>query len=126
MDSEFIRKQVGKNIRKERRKLDLSMEQLAEMLDISSAFLGLIERGERGTSIKNLILLSKIFEIPLDDLVLKDSKTCVSENKNNCSEKIHIINCLVPRLASDEQEFIIENIKWLLIRANTKKSKESA
>ncbi|MBQ4326972.1 MAG: helix-turn-helix transcriptional regulator, partial [Clostridia bacterium] len=45
---------LGKRIREERLKLNLTQEQLAEDVDLSTAYIGQIERGERRVSLENL------------------------------------------------------------------------
>ena len=54
-----------KNIRKYRLAKGLSQEKLSELLDANSKFVGHVERVERFISLKKLILLSNILEVPL-------------------------------------------------------------
>ncbi len=56
---------LGKNIRKYRLAKGLSQEKLSELLDANSKFVGHVERVERFISLKKLILLSNILEVPL-------------------------------------------------------------
>ena len=56
---------IGKNIKKYRLLRDLSQERLSELLEVNSKFIGHVERVERYISLKRLIHLSKILEIPL-------------------------------------------------------------
>ncbi len=46
--------EIGERVRKIREELCMSREKFSEMIDISSVFLGQIERGERLLSIKTL------------------------------------------------------------------------
>lgn len=62
-------KNIGANIRFERQKRNLTIEELADMLGMASGFLGLIERGQRGTSLKNLHRIATFFDITLDQLI---------------------------------------------------------
>ncbi len=64
----YSQKSIGLNIRENRKKRNLSIEQLAELLDVSGSFLGLVERGQRGLGIEKLCKLTDIFNISLDDL----------------------------------------------------------
>ncbi len=57
-------KLIGSNIRFERQKRDLTIEELSEILNIAPGFLGLIERGQRGTSIKNLCKIAEFLVFP--------------------------------------------------------------
>ena len=55
----------GKNIKKYRLAKNLSQEKLSEMLDANSKFIGHVERVERFISLKKLIKLSQILEVPM-------------------------------------------------------------
>jgi transcriptional regulator with XRE-family HTH domain len=66
-----IRKTIGARIRRERIKRGLTIEKLAEKLDISPSFLGCVERGERSLSIENLVHISEFFSVTIDSLVKK-------------------------------------------------------
>ena len=55
----------GKNIKKYRLAKNLSQERLSVMLDANSKFIGHVERVERFISLKKLIKLSQILEVPM-------------------------------------------------------------
>lgn len=59
---------LGKNIRKYRSEKGLSQEKLSELLNVNSKFIGHVERVERYISLKKLIQLSIILDIPLSKL----------------------------------------------------------
>ena len=65
----FVYKNIGKNIRKYRTQIGMSQEKLSELLDANPKFIGHVERFERCISLKKLIQISKIFDIPLKNLV---------------------------------------------------------
>ena len=56
---------IGKNIRKYRNINNLSQEKLSEMLNVNSKFIGHVERVERYISLKKLIEISEILNIPM-------------------------------------------------------------
>lgn len=62
---------IGSNIRYERKKRDLTIEELSDILAIAPGFLGLIERGQRGTSIRNLCKIADFFSLTLDQLITR-------------------------------------------------------
>lgn len=96
--SEEKRKIIGTNIRFKRKEYNLTIEDLSEILDIAPGFLGLIERGQRGTSIVNLAKISDFFGVTLDDLIKKDlSYLNNGEIVKTISKKQKIINkiCLI-------------------------------
>lgn len=68
----MIYKLLGKRIKLERQKNNLTQEQLAEKVDISSSYMGQIERGERNVTIDNLIRIANVLNVSIDYL-LQDS-----------------------------------------------------
>lgn len=65
---DFIK--LGKKIRKERQRLSLTQEKLAERLDISESFLGQIERAETKLSIETLIKIASELNVSTDYLLM--------------------------------------------------------
>lgn len=103
-------KTIGKNIRYERQKRNLTIEQLSEILDIAEGFLGLIERGERGTGLKNLYKIANYFSITLDELIITDLS---NTNQKNIVEDINskTINTYLKTMTDSEKEFFIDLLK---------------
>ena len=67
---------MGTTIMETRTKCGISINELAELIGITSGFLGNIERGERGATPLTLFKLSKIFNVPIDHFFFKsDFKT---------------------------------------------------
>lgn len=62
--------QMGNRIRRQREALGYSREQLAEKLDITAKFLGDIEYGNKGISIKNFTSLIQLLNVSADYLLL--------------------------------------------------------
>ena len=62
-------KELGKRIRAERRRQDLTQENLAEMADISNSFMGHIERGGRTLSIETLAKLANALNVSIEYIV---------------------------------------------------------
>ena len=65
MDYTFL----GKRIREERIRLNLTQEKLAEAVNISTAYLGQIERGERQVTLDKLIPISNRLGVTIDFLL---------------------------------------------------------
>jgi transcriptional regulator with XRE-family HTH domain len=61
---------IGGRVRELRLTYGLTVEQLAEILEISPGFLGLIERGRRGLAIPRIIKLSVVFRVTIDYLLV--------------------------------------------------------
>lgn len=65
---ESIKKYVGIRIRQYRNKLKMSQEKLAELSELNTVYIGVIERGEKNPSIDILYRISKGLGIPLAEL----------------------------------------------------------
>lgn len=65
-----INKDVGQRVQELRIKHDLTLEELSEFLGVTPGFLGLIERGKRGLTIRLLIMLSALFRVSQEYLTL--------------------------------------------------------
>lgn len=72
-------KKLGKRIREERLRLNLTQEHLSEEIGISTAYLGQIERGERNITLDKLITLTNRHGVTVDFL-LNDYVTVANED----------------------------------------------
>lgn len=72
---------MGLRIKKQRKSLNFTQEQIAEMLDISVKHFSEVERGLTGLSIENLIKLSNILGISIDSIVKGEA----DRDKWNCT-----------------------------------------
>lgn len=111
MQSKELNAIIGKNIRFKRKQLGLSIEELAIILDIKSGFLGLVERGQRGASLKNLYNICKLFNITLDDLVFKDLEQKDIKNENFINNEKEEILLYLNILNSKELNYLCQVIK---------------
>ncbi|NRT78412.1 helix-turn-helix domain-containing protein [Clostridium beijerinckii] len=73
---------LGKRIREERLKLNLTQEQLAEYVDISASYIGQIERGERNLTLDTLVRIANRLTVSIDYL-LNDSIIVNDDNLLN-------------------------------------------
>ena len=62
-------KEIGKRIRAERRRQDLTQERLAEMADISESFMGHVERGGRVLSVETLAKLANVLGLTVEFII---------------------------------------------------------
>lgn len=69
---ETFSQKIGKRIREERLRLNLTQEKLAEDVDLSMAYIGQVERGERSLTLENLIMVARRLGVTVDYL-LSDS-----------------------------------------------------
>lgn len=67
-----ILKGFGQNIRALRKKNNWSQEELADKTGFHRTYIGMVERGERNISLKNIEIFAKVFDVKvstiLDDL----------------------------------------------------------
>ena len=83
-------KRLGKRIREERQRLNLTQAQLAEAIDISDTYMGAIERGERSLTLDTLVRLVNRLGVTVD-YMLADS---VADNDTNIIEQFkQITDC---------------------------------
>lgn len=62
----------GENVRKYRRLLDISQEELASRADLHRTYIGMIERAEKNITLVNMEKIAKALEVRIEDLI-KDS-----------------------------------------------------
>ena len=68
----MVQRTLGRRIREERLKLNLTQEKLAEDVNLSMAYIGQIERGERSLTLDNLVAVANRLGVTVDYL-LSDS-----------------------------------------------------
>jgi len=110
-----FRKAVGENIRSERLQRNMSIDELAELLELTSGFVGLIERGRRGATAYNIHRLSEIFGLSVDKLYMSpntSSKVTVSEDTSS-NIRYRRLMSLSYDLSDTELDFLITTIKGL-------------
>lgn len=97
---------LGKRIRSERMKLNLTQEKLAEDAGISTAYLGQIERGERNVTLDKLLPIANRLGVTVDFL-LSDYLPAKDDNT------MDIIRQLLQDKSSLEKELAINMLKLL-------------
>ncbi len=81
-----IKQIVGIHLKYARYQSGLSQEKFYEKYGLSSKYFSNIERGKINIGIEMLQLISKVFEIPINELVLYDEKKVI--HKKRIDEKI--------------------------------------
>ncbi len=61
--------QIGRRIRSEREKLNLTVEKLSEIMDLTPNYLGKVERGEKNPSLQTLVKISNCLRVSIDYLI---------------------------------------------------------
>ena len=111
-----IDKIVGENIRTERVARQMSREQLSEMLGITVSHMGLMERGERGTTLVTLEKLCDIFNMPKENFFVEPGGSSSSREVDNDKHKANqdAICILAKTLNEKEAEIVIFLMNSLL------------
>ena len=115
---------IGENVRKERLARGISIDELADLLGLTSGFVGLIERGQRGATPITLYKLSTVFGTPIDKFFYpsEDLPSLVeAPSKHIKREKLA---SLTSDFSDTEVNFVITVVKGLrsVNRADTKVS----
>ena len=67
--------QVGQKIKSLRMEAGLTQEQMAEMCEISTSFLGHIERGSRKLSLETAVKIADCLHVSMDALIMEGKET---------------------------------------------------
>lgn len=59
----------GENVRKYRRLLDISQEELAHRADLHRTYIGMIERAEKNITLVNMEKIANALEVKIEDLL---------------------------------------------------------
>lgn len=97
---------LGKNIRKPRKEKQYTLEQLAEKLDVSTTFIGQIERAKGIPSLETLVKIANVLEISADSLLFGDLST--KSGNNHFVKKIaELTETFTPK----DRELLLKNIE---------------
>lgn len=99
--------QIGKNIRKYRKQRGLTQEQLAEMSNLSTNYLGSIERGEKALTLKTLIGIVDALNITADMLLCDTIQNGYKIKSSMITEKLE-------KLSASERNKILKMIDIML------------
>ena len=91
---------IAENIRKLRHNLNLSQEQLAEKINISTTHMSHIETGSTKLSLQVLVDIAKVLNVNTDDLIFEQKPQILVNRINNilseCNEEqIEVITNIV-------------------------------
>jgi transcriptional regulator with XRE-family HTH domain len=99
---------LGKRIRDERLLLRLTLEQLAELVDKSSNFIGQIERGDRKLSVETLVSIANALGTTVDSLLKDSIRDSIRTNDDNI---IRTIDTLLFTMDDTGKLFMLDMIK---------------
>lgn len=96
---------LGQKIRIERQKNNLSQDKLAELCEISTSYLGHIERGTRKMSLETLVTIANVLNISLDYLL--------TDNLTQSSALFSLLNSQLQSASPTKAEQLTKIIKIL-------------
>lgn len=97
---EDYRIEMGIRLKKKRKMIKLTQEQMAEKLNVSVKHYGGVERGQAGLSMENLIEVCNILDTDLDYLILGEN-----EKEDYLPDKIKELYFSCPK---EKRPFLIE------------------
>lgn len=100
----MTKEDLGRRVREERLQMHMTQEYLAEEVDVSVAFIGQIERGERYPSLQTMINLANALRTTVDYLLMDSIKPT---NQNLCKLWIQ----LTKDMNENDMEMLIEIAK---------------
>ena len=128
-DKTRIDKTIGMNIREEREARRITRDELAEVIDLTTSHLGLIERGERGATPVTLEKLVRAFGITIDSLFAEPGKTMTARERREKSKDTYRkkVSTLISHLTEAELELLSHTIKGIVkIRPGEKNATSDA
>jgi len=105
---------VGANLRAERQARHMTMEDMAEALNLSVHMVRLMEKGDRGVTPTNMQKLSEMFDMPLDAFYIPrtESKYSLREEAEDPRKYLRQrIKALTLDFSAKELEFLISTIR---------------
>ena len=98
------RKMLGRRIREERLRLGMTQEDVASCIDVSTTYVGFIERGERSVTLDKLVMLAQCFRVTLDSLLKERPEQTAASVQEREGERLR---SLLESTSPDEKELIL-------------------
>ncbi len=112
---ETVDKEVGMRIRKLREERNITREQLADIIGISSKFLYEIETGKKGFSAYYLIPMAKSLSVSSDYLLLGNNDLfCTNYSEDDTTMDFPDLNALISDLSPDQKEYMYDLISTII------------
>ena len=100
-------KHIGTNIRAARKRKNLTIDVLSELVGVSPSFFGTLERGYSSLSVETLINVCKALDVSADSIIFKQETTLSSP----VDEKKDILFTMLINASDEELSFLIDYIK---------------
>ena len=105
---DFVR--MGSKIKEARQNMGLTQEQLSEIVDVTPAFIGHIERGERSVSLKTLFAIGKKLKISFDYLL---SEISYSPEEQTIKDTLQLLESCSPEARKAVLDIVRVTLKHL-------------
>lgn len=112
---------VGKRIRRLRKQLGFTQEELADLSGLDFRSIGAVERGERNVSLKSLNAIADALKVTPETLLQKEGLPVKEEKKALLHELIYVLE----EENLESIRFIVQDAKNLLHYVKQKKKKRS-
>ena len=106
---------LGAQIRKNRKQKNYTLEQLAEKLDVSTTFIGQIERSKGVPSLETFVKIANVLEVSTDSLLFGD----LNEKAGNDYFINNILELTKP-LTSKQKDILLNVIEAFTKLKNSK------
>lgn len=98
---------IGKKIRKYRKERGLTQDELAEMTDLSTNYVGALERAEKNLTLANLINIANALDVTADMLLC-------DEIRNGYKIKTSMITEKIEKLSPSDRDKIMQMLNIML------------
>ena len=103
----------GQRLREQRQKQGLTLERLAEKANLSSNFVGAIERGLKEPSLSTLIGILNALDVPADVLLRDYVSTASHVTDDEISKRLEGLTPMQKKVALDLLDTHITNLPYL-------------
>jgi len=113
----YSSKYIGQRIRALRENNNISREALAEQLELSDSYIGLVERGTRGITLTNLVKIANYFEVSIEYFFLEKKGEIMH---NITSTRLDHLAKIIETVDDDDYEFLLKIIKEMTVHLKNK------
>jgi len=101
----------GENVRLNRKKMNLTADSLAKFLSISTAYVGLIERGERCPSMETFLRICNFFGKGPEVMLRHEDTSSFKEESDDSNQRRLMVLNMLNTFDPSELEHVISMIK---------------
>lgn len=92
MNNSINYKELGIRLKFERKKMGFTREKLAKLIGVTTAYIGILERGEKRMAVDTLVNIANSLHVSIDYLITgeklpSDGNSALTELISGCSER---------------------------------------